>query len=91
MGERDVSPVVVAPRELTDLVYRCARTAGVGAGAAAELAIEWMSAAAAAAEIGPFEAARSGIPIQRAAFDCLCRSAEAFLVSEHLLDQIAES
>ena len=91
MGEHVTSHVVVAPRELTDLVYRCARIAGIDAGAAAELANEWMSAAAAVAGIGPFEAARSGIPVQRTAFDCLCRSAEAFLVSEQLLDQIAES
>lgn len=91
MAEQSTSPVVLAPRELIDLVYRCARIAGIDAGAAAELAIEWMSAAAAVVGINPFEAARMGIPVRRSAFDCLSGAARAFLVTEQLLDQIAES
>lgn len=91
MTEHVVSPVVVAPRELIDLVYRCARVAGIDAGAAGELAIEWMQAAEAAAGIDPFEAARSGISVRRSAFDCLNEAARSFLVTEQLLDRIAQS
>ncbi len=83
--------MVVAPREITDLVYRCARVAGVPVGTAKLLAARWTEAAFALAETGPKEAARHGLAVNRAAFDCLSHSAGAFLVSEQLLDQIAES
>jgi len=83
--------ILVAPRELTDLVYRCARTAGVSAGVAATLSALWTEAAIAVAGTNMSSVARHGLPVDRAAFDSLSRSAEAFLVSERLLDQIAES
>ena len=83
--------IVVAPRELTDLVYRCARTAGVRVGTARMLATRWTEAAFAAANTNPRDAARHGLSVDRAAFDCLSHAAEAFLVSEQLLDEIAKS
>lgn len=82
--------ISVAPRELTDLAYRCARTAGVDAGVAVHLAHCWTAAAMTVAGTTEEEAARAGLLVDPAAFECLCRSAEAFLVSEELLDQIAE-
>lgn len=83
--------VVVAPRELTDLVYRCARTVGVSVRIARVLASQWTAAAIAVADSNTADAARHGLPVDQHAFDCLCRSADAFLVSEALLDEIAES
>ena len=83
--------VVCAPREITDLVYRCARVAGVPAGAAKTLAAQWTEAAFAAAGTDAQESAHSGVAVKHTAFDCLCRGSEAFLVSEQVLDQIAES
>lgn len=83
--------VVVAPRELTDLVYRCARTAGVPVRIARVLASQWTAAAILVAESDAEHSARHGLPVEQQAFDCLCRSADAFLVSEALLDEIAES
>lgn len=82
---------VIAPRELTDVVYRCARTAGVHAGDAKALAARWTEAAIAGTGADAVTIARTGLEISQAAFDCLTRAAEAFLVSEQLLDQIVES
>lgn len=83
--------VLVAPRELIDLVYRCGRSAGVAPGIASELARSWLDAARSVTGLDAAESARFGIPIERSAFDCLSQAAEAFLVAERLLDEIAES
>ncbi len=81
--------VVVAPRELDDLVYRCARVAGVEAGCATSIARSWTDAALTVAGRARSEAARTGLPLAPEAFSSLCDAAAGFLVSERVLDDLA--
>lgn len=83
--------ITVAPRELTDLVYRCARTGGIDAGTATDIARLWTEAAIRAASTEQTAAAAHGVVVDQGAFDILCQCAEAFLVAESDLDRIAEA
>lgn len=80
--------VLVAPRELDDLVYRCARIAGVEAGWASTIARSWTEAALAVAGTDRARAVRSGLPLAPLAFNSLCEAAAGFLVSEQALDDL---
>ena len=82
----DAGTIVVARRELHDLVYRCSRVGGIDPGTATEVATRWTEAASAATD-----AERNGIPLRSDVFDCLTHCAAGFLVSEAVLDEAASA
>lgn len=78
--------VLVAPRELHDLVYRGSRIAGSDPGTANELATEWTTNAVAS---GSDPAMHGSVAVKATVFDRLVSDAAGYLVSEGLLDDLA--
>jgi len=87
--ERSNDVVIVAQRELHDLLYRCGRVIGIDPATAAELAQIW-TVASAEATIGTDQPSASSLPLPRGVFDGLAAAAAPFLVSESVIDGLID-